>query len=153
MLLSGSCYAQTSNSTCITWQSKVEEETSLHLVNTKEMSQEEVFLAIECLLELKGRKDDSNISVTRSDVSPIFQATSVEVAALYYISYIFKQEWGHADAAFLRTTVNRKFNECKTVSKAFKAYENWFKSIKKIGLEEARKQKLDPLADTGISWY
>lgn len=155
LALSGNSYAQSNDSTCQLWQRKVEKQVSLHLVSVEDLSQDEVFRAIECLLKLRGRTDDSNITgPTRVDVSTfISDATSVEVAALYYVSYLFKQNWGHSDAAFLKSGDGKKLNSRKAVSKAYKAYKAWFEKVKTIGLVEARKQKLDPLAGSGVSWY
>ena len=58
-----------------------------------DLNQKEIFFGVVCLLNLEGNKKDSNLSgATRTDVSQTFGATSVEVAALYYISYIFFQK-------------------------------------------------------------
>jgi hypothetical protein len=72
---------------------------------------------------------------------------------LYYVSYLFHQPWDQADAPFLVSQRNSKLNSDKNVSKAYKAYKKWFKKVIEIGLEEARKQKLDPLEGSGVKWY
>jgi len=77
----------------------------------------------------------------------------VEVAALYYISYLFTQKWDHADAIALVSTKEDRLATDDDVANAYEAYEKWFARIKTIGLTEARKQKLDPLAGIDIRWY
>jgi hypothetical protein len=36
---------------------------------------------------------------------------------------------------------------------AYKAYAAWFKRVKSIGIADARKQRVDPLQGTNLSWY
>ncbi len=125
----------------------------LNITHLEDLTESETLEGIKCLLKLKGNKTLSDLSVMRADVSQYFVTTTpVEVAALYYVSYIFLQKWDHADAAFLVDKRN-KLNSRKTVSIAYKAYKKWFAKVKKIGLEEARKQKLDPLRNSGVRWY
>lgn len=116
------------------------------------LSQGEALEAMDCLIKLRGRKHDSKIKgPTRPDTSQTFDASSVEVAALYWISAVYLQRWGHAGAAALRGKNGLNSNE--TISKAYDSYEKWLVEIRKIGLDEARLRELDPLAGTGISWY
>jgi hypothetical protein len=91
--------------------------------------------------------------VARVTTSQTFGPASVEVASLYYISFIFTQKWDHASAFVLVNTKADRFADDKDIEKVYEAYQNWFANIKKLGLVEARKQKLDPLASTGIRWY
>jgi hypothetical protein len=167
--------AQTICKKCVLWQAKVDsnittnqlaeseeavivQKSSLEINSTQDnwiskLSRDEMFEAIECLLKLKGKKNGSKISgATKLDTSRTFDATSVEVAGLYYISYLYYQKWGHAGAPFL---VNKKgeLNTDESVLAAYEAYNNWYRKVKEIGLEEAKKQKLDPLAGSDVSWY
>ena len=154
VFMSDDSFAQSKNLTCADWHSKVDFNKPLVLVSPENKSQEDIFFAVNCLLQLEGKKEESNVAGASSGrVSNFFGATSVEVAALYYVSYLFYQKWDHADAPFLVNQRNRKLNSDKTVSKAYKAYKKWFERVREIGLEEARKQKLDPLADSGVEWY
>lgn len=110
--------------------------------------------AFRCLLKLKGRKSTSIFSsgTVGLNLSTRFPAPSVEVAALYYISYLYSENWRHADAIVL---VDEKGNQNTTDSivKAFDSYESWLKTVKEVGVDEARKRKLDPLSDSGLRWY
>jgi hypothetical protein len=167
---------QKQNMNCNFWQSRVNPEIKMHSKEEKpstdlkvllknnnsfvpeepfnNLNQRETFFGIECLLNLEGNKKNSNLSgATRPDVSQTFGATTVEVAALYYVSYLFYQKWDHADAPFLVSQKNSKLNSDKAVSKAYKAYKKWFEKVREIGIEEARKQKLDPLEGSGVRWY
>lgn len=119
----------------------------------KSFEDSEVLEAMECLLKLNGKTHNSTIvGATRADTSQIFGTSTVEIASLYYISYLFYQNWGHAGAAVL-TNKDGNSNSQKTTAAAYNAYKIWIKNVKKIGLEEARKRKLDPLAGSGVSWY
>lgn len=147
-------FAQNKILTCADWHSKVDFNKPLVLVNSENKNQEEIFFAVNCLLQLEGKKAESNVAgASNARVSTFFEATSVEVAALYYVSYLFYQKWDHADAPFLLYQKNSKKNSGKAVSKAYKAYKKWFEKVREIGLEEARKQKIDPLEGSGVSWY
>lgn len=146
-------FAQKKDLSCYDWKSKVYFNKPLVLVSVKNKTQEDIFFGIDCLLQLKGKKAESNVGGASSGyVSRIFGATSVEVAALYYVSYLFYQKWDHADAPFL-VDKRKKLNSNKSVSMAYKAYEKWLRRVKELGLEEARRQKLDPLAGSGVKWY
>ena len=146
-------FAQIENPNCVDWHSKIDPGKPFAFVNVKNKTESEIFLGIACLLKLEGKKMNSNVGgATRGDVSEIFGATTVEVAALFYISYLFYDNWQHADAPFL-IDKNHKRNTDKAVRDAFRAYKKWFTNVKALGLEDARKQKLDPLTGSGVSWY
>lgn len=117
---------------------------------------------IGCLLTLWGNKARSRFTgytrVSNEVASPpppplIKKPASVEVAALYYISYMFYDKWEHAGSTrlFDETSGKISYSE-KTVKRAYESYLQWFKKIQLIGVDEARKQKLDPLAGSGIGW-
>ena len=120
----------------------------------RDLGEKEVFYGIACLLKLEGKKGNSNLlGAVRPDVSQTFDSTTIEVAALYYISYLFFQKWDHAAAPFLITTENNGLNSKIAVSKAYRSYRTWFRKIKELGLHEAREQVLDPLDGSGVNWY
>lgn len=163
-------FAQTVSNGCESWQSTVDPKVPVKKDSTKppspinadivgiepaipSLSESDFFDAIDCLLQLKGRKYDSRIvGATRADTSQTFGASSVEIAGLYYVSYLFYQNWGHSGAAvLLDNSPTRSTNE--TVSVAYDAYRIWAAEVRRVGLAEARKRKLDPLQGTNIRWY
>ncbi len=117
------------------------------------LSEAEAFEAIDCLLMLEGNKNDSRIvGATRVDTSQTFGASSVEVAALYYVSVIFYRDWGHAGAAALvgQAVVG---DRDVVVAAAYAAHKKWLVKVKQLGWETARAEKLDPLDGSGVRWY
>lgn len=164
--------AQTNMSNCTIWHSKVdpnieiapseivrsqEREAGTYVITPsspfKDISDADILFGIQCLLALKGSIRESNIAgATRPDTSQIFESATVEVAALYYISYLFTKDWGHAGAAVL-VDERGAWNTDESIQKAYNAYQAWFEKVEKLGLKEARDDKLDPLFGTGINWY
>jgi hypothetical protein len=103
--------AQNDSMSCSDWQSKVDSDKPLVLVDPAGKSQKEILFAIDCLLHLEGKKELSNVEgASNSRVSTFFGATSVEVAALYYASYLYYQRWNFADAPFLVSEKNHGRN-------------------------------------------
>jgi len=148
-----SVHGQSGKIQCKSWQGRIEAGKPLNLSGATGKTPEEIYHGISCLLDLKGHSEESSLSgATRPDVSQRFGTTSVEVAALYYISYLFYEEWGHANAPFLRDKKGR-LNSPEAVDEAYCAYESWFTKVKKVGLDEARKQELDPLTGSSVKWY
>lgn len=140
---------------CLYWQSRVDPSVRLPKGSiVPDISNERARLeAMECLLDLEGNTKRSTIvAATRPDTSQTFGAATVEVAALYYVSYLYYEKWGHAGAAFLRrkgdVTTDRE-----SVAEAYKAYRKWFIKVKEIGLSRAREEQLDPFQNTDLSWY
>jgi|GEM_PF-1324560 len=112
---------------------------------------EEVMAAIGCLLKCKGNKNPAKIGgVTTIYFSQFYPDASIEVAALYYISYLYKANYTHAMGIALRK--DGRFNPPGAVEIAYSYYEKWFEKVKKIGLAKARKLKLEPLEGSGVSW-
>ena len=87
---------------------------------------------------------------TRYDVSQIDPMPPVEVAALFYISYLFHNEW--RSVAETVTLVDRagKTNTREAIAKAYRSYRVWFATVKRVGIERAREQKLDPLKGSDV---
>jgi len=114
-------------------------------------SDEEVITAISCLLKNRGDHREARFGgVARIDISQHLPTASIELASLYYISYLYKQQWQHADGIALW---NRKgeINPPGSVEAAF--HKRWFARVKEIGVRAARKEHLDPLKETGLFWY
>ncbi len=120
-----------------------------------EKNPEKVMEGIECLLKLKGDKSRGAFSgAMNTKVSQLFPRATVEVCALYYISYLFYENFKHASGVALHEIEDAEaLNSDVVIKKTYKIYRKWFEKVKQIGLEEARKQKLDPLGDSGITWY
>lgn len=164
--------AQTNASTCTGWHSKVDPsiqptkpeakyqqkqqfETYVIMPSSRfpEIDDSDLLFGVQCLLDLKGAVHKSKIvGATRPDTSQVFESATVEIAALYYISYLFTGDWGHAGAAVL-VDERGAWNTDESIQKAYKAYQAWFKNVKKISLKKARNQKLNPLKGSGVSWY
>ena len=110
--------------------------------------------AAECLLKLEGKTSKSihpfaNISLRLDERIP---GPKIEVAALYHIAAYYHNNWQHAQAMLLIDHKGKR-NTKKSIRQAFRAYRAWLEKVKRIGLEEASKQNLDPLDGTGIRWY
>ena len=143
------------NDKCLIWRSRVDS-TLIRLQDAPgfdEKNEQSVMEGIECLLRLEGNKNEANFSgVTNLEVSQFFEPATVEVGALYYVSYLYTGKWDHANAIALVDN-NREPNAPKTVRRAYAAYRNWFQRVRKIGLAKARKIGLDPLKGKGVRWY
>lgn len=142
---------------CVYWFSRVDYDVKLpeNYKNPDETNTWEVMQGIECLLQLEGNRKWAKFSgATRNEVSQTFAFASVEVAALYYASYLYYQSFdSFTDAVVLRNDDNEKLSTRKSVRKAYKYYRKWFEQVKLVGLEKAREQKLEPLKDKDVSWY
>ena len=137
---------------CKYWQSQVNAEIDVDF-EIDESDPKNVLAGIDCLLKLEGDKREGLFSgATNDNVSNIFPNASVEICALYYASYLFSQDWKHANAIAL-VGKDGIINSDESVNKAFESYKLWRKKLKKIGLQKARQMKLDPLANSGVRWY
>lgn len=154
-LMVGCVFSQTTqkdkvDNDCSKWQSHIVP--SINSSGEADLSQD-VLKGIECMLKLKGNTALSKYATatTGLDIGTRLPPPTIEVAALYFVSYIYYQKWNHARGIALYE--NGKKNKKSTIKKAHKAYQSWFEKVKEIGLEEARKQKLDPLEGSGVNWY
>ena len=122
-----------------------------------EKDPKKIIEGIECLIRLEGHKTNGAFSgATHFEVSQIFPRATVEICALYYISKLFYEKYDHANGIALRYKnyeENRTINSDEAVKIAYESYRKWFEKVKEIGIEEARKQKLDPLEGSGVRWY
>jgi len=116
---------------------------------------------IQCLLKLEGRKRRGVRFGSKPDVSQIVPEASIEINALYQISELFYGNTDFAEAVALVEDPPKlvgeydaeEYNSSAAVKKSFASYRKWFKEVQKIGLEEARKRKMDPLTGSGVKWY
>ena len=146
---------QTKADKCLYWQSRVDESVKLPDGYQKpdEKDERTIMEGIECLLNLEGNKNKAKFSgATHNYVSQLFEPATVEVAALYYISYLYIQKWDHADAIYLANN-SEDAEGAETVRRAYVAYRAWYEKVKKVGIVKAREQQFDPLEGTGIRWY
>lgn len=120
-----------------------------------------VIAAIGCLLQLDADVRPTS-SVGRMWVGAWlrFDTVPTNLAALYYISYLYTRNWKHGTAVALcgpgAQSLRSRPNYATTQSsihEAYRSYRHWYEQVKDIGIEEARAEKLDPLAGTSLYWY
>ena len=128
--------------------------------NVRALSESQAMTAIGCLLKLEDNRHPAKFwGATKMTVSQLFAPATVNLAALYYISYVFTRDFSHAGAVALRgphcgASVNGAYaTRQQCIHRAFTAYRGWFAQIKHVGLERARAEGLSPLAGSGIEWY
>jgi len=148
--------AKTNCDDCKYWWSKVDLNIELpkDVPKKDEKDEKNVIEAIGCLLKLKGNTTPTTYSaiINLRYLEAKLPKPTFEIAALNAISEMYYQNRNHANAIVL-VDKDRRQNTEESVEAAYKSYEAWFEKVKKIGLEEARKQKLNPLADSGVEWY
>ena len=148
-------------SDCQYWLAKVDPKVPDVNSGMDETTEQNIITGIECLLKAQGNKRNGVLYGGKPEVSQRVPRATVEVNALYRISELF---YGNDDFASAVALVGKPakvygdygkilFNSDSDVKKAFESYRIWFEKVKKIGIEEARKQKLDPLQDSGVQWY
>jgi hypothetical protein len=140
---------------CKYWQSRVDETVKAEPPSQKiDYDDDQTVLdAIECLLKMKGNKRPAAFGGnTNPRTSQILPHPTADVAALYYISFMYYKNWGHAGGVALGVD-HIALNTGQSILIAYESYKKWFARVKKIGLAKAREQKLGPLAGSGIMWY
>jgi hypothetical protein len=147
------------NNACYRWQTQVDPRLERIKIDNSILSTAEIEEAIGCLLTLKGKTHRARLYGTTRDnyyksegYQPPKKPATVEIAALYYASFLFYSNWEFASSIVLYNADTEEINSKRNVEQAYKSYQYWFKKVKEIGLEEARKQKLDPLDESEISW-
>lgn len=128
--------------------------------NVKALSAETSLEAIGCLLKLEKNTRESTLpGATRLDISQLIAPPRVNLAALYYISYVYSGNWKHASAIALRgpdCQDDKQFfyaTRQTCVREAYVAYQDWFAKVQRIGFANAQQRGLQPLAGTDLSWY
>jgi hypothetical protein len=126
------------------------------------LTEPEIVAATGCLLALEEDTHDANFSgATWAGVSELFAfPTPINLAALYYISYLYTGNWKHGNAIALRgpgadaSDMHGQYvTRQEAVHKAYASYRRWYEEVKRVGLARAREKKLDPLEGTGLWWY
>ena len=145
---------------CSYWHSRVDPNVDYKGdINTIDESKEEVIMqGIECLLKCEGNTRVAKFwGATGYTTSGGIVPSPVEVAALFYISYLYYQDWEHCGAVTLIDINHRGENNENTkdaIKKAYNSYRKWFQKVKEIGLRKARAMNLDPLCFTeDVCWY
>lgn len=147
------CEMKKQSPDCRYWRSKVDATVEPASATINETDDRIILEGIDCLLRLEGNKHSAKFSgATKPYVSQLFKPATVEVAALYYISYLYYQKWDHADAVALRDE-SGEIDKPEAVRQAYQSYKKWFEEVKRVGLAKARETKLRPLADTNVHWY
>ena len=146
--------AESKHSNCKEWNAKVDPAVpGKTAVNVSELSDNEVTTAIGCLLKNRGNRANALIGgATNLMVSALLPQATVELASLYYISYLFTGDYEHGDGIALWDD-HGAINPPGSIDRAYDAYEAWYKRVKLLGIGVARKQHLNPLSGTNLKWY
>ncbi|MBS1797246.1 MAG: hypothetical protein JSS81_25695 [Acidobacteria bacterium] len=140
---------------CLYWHSKVDYSIKLPVNYPKLDTKDEgnILEAINCLLKLEGKTNDSGFGTggTSIEVSNAYPSPTVEVAALYYITYLYNPDWPHW--AIKIVDKKKEKNDQEIVKAAYKAYRKWYEQIKKQGIKKARNANLTPFDGTDLCWY
>ncbi len=146
---------------CRYWFDKVDPKSEEVDYELDEENPQNIIKGIECLLTLEGKNREGVRSGSKPEVSQLVPKASVAINALYQISELFYGNENFASAIALVSEPAEtygeydrvRFNSKRYAKKAFASYRKWFENVKQIGLDESRRQKLDPLANSGIRWY
>ena len=142
---------------CNKWQGQVDPSVVYSGMNpvVSKVSAEEKVRAISCLMELEGRSGTAKFGgATRLDVSKILPEPSVEIAALFYIRFLYLAKWDHCNGIALMDK-NGEMNTSAAVKKAYASYKMWFENVKVMGIDEARAKGIDPMdgCKDEVRWY
>lgn len=139
---------------CQYWQSKVDETLTAPVrVRIDEKDPGNILEGIGCLLQMEGNKHPSRFSgATQTYVSQLFKPATADVGGLYYVSYLFTENWEHADAIALQAE-DGAINAPRDIEIAYQSYRRWYEQVKTVGIVKARQMNLRPLKDTDIDWY
>jgi hypothetical protein len=147
---------------CRRWRTQVDPGEKRISIEIATLSDNEIEEAIKCLLTLQGQRararvyGDTRPNYNKADgYKPPQNPATIEIAALYYISYLFTNNWEHAASVVLvndNGEIDEKTNTRAIVDRAFKSYREWFQKVNEIGLKKARELKLNPLEGSGVRW-
>lgn len=139
------------------WYARISESTRLPegFVMLDEKDPQTALSGMEYLLTLENDKSQASFcGATHMGTNSPDVPCTVEVAALFYVSYLFYQRgWDHFANGIALVNEDGETNTPETISKAYKYYRAWFKKVKEVGLDEARVRGIDPLKGTDIWWY
>jgi hypothetical protein len=129
--------------------------------NVRFLNEEQKTAAMGCLLDLEEDTHPAGFSgVTWAGVDQTFAQAPINLAALYYISYLYTGNWNHGNAIALRgpDVEDRRdpwnyATKQEAVHIAYKSYRRWYARVKEIGLDRAQAENLSPLEGTELTWY
>ncbi len=145
---------------CKAWKSQVDASMKRQgILTADKLTSEQKIEGIECLLTLESEdgparfRGATRIVWERSLPTPMPKnAPPISIAALYYISYLFTDDWGHGNEIVLYDTKTDKPISLQDIPKAFQLYKQWWQKVKAKGFEEARKLELDPFENSDFRW-
>jgi hypothetical protein len=112
----------------------------------------EKLAGVGCLLSMQGNRGRARFGgATRSDVSEIYPDATTEIAALFYISYMFTEKWDHSLGIAVRGRKGR-LNDPKDISLAYREYRKWFKRVSAVGWKRSQERGIVPLAKGPVRW-
>jgi hypothetical protein len=127
------------------------------------LTESESLEVIQCLLGAENDTRPSAINgAIRLNVSQLFAPTTANLAALYFISYIYTGRFDHGAAVALRGEDAASDSKGRyagyvtkpsAVHRAYRASRAWFAKARRMGLANARRAGLQPLDGTGLFWY
>lgn len=115
--------------------------------------EKEKLAAIECFLQAEGNQIPSRIEMTMShNGGEQLPPPTIELAALYYVTYMFEEKWDHA-GGFALWNRKAEINPPGSVQEAYKCYREWFSKLKELGFAEVKKRNLKPLDNSSVQWF
>lgn len=134
----------------------------LEIFETSWASEKEKIALIEELLSFKGDERLCGIRKTCYNISAFKLNTgsekfySIQVQALFLINQVyFEHPFNFSSYPVFK---NKKWEKSSvagpTINAAYKAYNKWFRKVKRIGIMKAREKRITPLdsAPRGIDW-
>ena len=151
----GLCDPVKGQQACQYWASRVDPRVQSAMDDKiNEQDPKLIIQGIGCLLKMEGNRKPARFSgATRLDTSQIFEPARVEVAALFYISYLYYQSRDSFAGGIALRGADGKISSRQTTRKAYGYYRRWFNEVKKIGIEKARELEMPPLKGKDVSWY
>jgi hypothetical protein len=129
--------------------------------NVTSLTDEEALAGMKCLFRLeKVTRPSRFTSQLKLAVSQLFSPAPINLAALYYINYLYTGNLNYAGAVALigpnaaATDKSGKYvTKQSAIQSAYAAYKTWFETVQKTGLKRSRELKLSPLKGSGLEWY
>lgn len=139
---------------CAPWRAIADPRRTDEVDSSRLPRDSEVVEAIRCLLELEGEKSLGRFGgATRDDTSAwAWEEATVELDALYTISWIFWQRYDHAGIVAL-TRDGEGLNPPGATAEAFRDVRTWFERLKVEGIEALRLRGDGPLTSGRVRWY
>jgi hypothetical protein len=145
--------AETQGLSCRDWASQVDASVEPRArFDPLTLPDDEKLAGVRCLLSVQGNRGRARFGgATAAYVSQIYPEGTTEVAALFYISYIFTERWDHSSGVALRGH-NGRMNDPKDIALAYKKYRSWYKRVLARGWKKSQELGTLPLANSSVSW-